>query len=47
MLEITVSSKILQNLMLYNFSFMICLSVVAGKKIITVASCLQDIWIDA
>ena len=40
MLEITVSSKILQNLMLYNFSF-------AGKKRVTVASCLQDIWIDA
>ena len=35
MLEITISSKILQSLrvlMLYNFSFMICLSVVAGKK---------------
>ena len=35
MLQITVSSKILQILrvlMLYNFSFMICLSVEAGKK---------------
>ena len=35
MLEITISSKILQSLrvlMLYNFLFMICLSVVAGKK---------------